>query len=87
MCLKWKDGISSKDVAMARDCFLSLNMKGTRQQGWWKERSLPALTGWEHKHLLKQTAGKKRNPSPGSICCLHVYCKVSLLLTVSLKKT
>lgn len=73
MGLKWKVGISSKDVAMAQGC-LSLRAKGTRAVGMaGEERSLPALTGWEHEHSLKLAARKKRNLSPGSVCCLFMY--------------
>lgn len=74
MGLKWKVGISSKDVAMAQGCFLSLGVKGTRAVGMVREqRSLPALAGWEHERSLKLAAKKKRNLSPGSVCCLFTY--------------
>lgn len=75
---------AAKMWPMARDYFLSLDTKGTRRRD--DGRSLLALPGWEYKHLLKQTAGKKRNPNPGTICCLYVHCKVSLLFIVLLKK-
>lgn len=74
MGLKWKVGISSKDVAVTQGCFFSLGAKGTRAIGMvGEQRSLPALAGWEHEHLLKLAAKKKRNPSPGSVCCLFTY--------------